>query len=478
MANTRKRKQKMELSVPTPDLPAPTKLKDQDAAPSLPITIDPEAFNFRIDRDAIKELDIDGYRLLQRSPIVQQPMGKAAMRLKSLDLVCVSPSHPGSEYHVAMQKQLDNTHGLHDVIEFNQRHGYFEGVTFTQIKPRDAKNDDPWIYADVKDGCIHREECVPDKTSAGLRWDRLKVAKRTTQNAWTPEETNKAKVYDKINFIVFHPGSTTNTNGNLTIARICLPLCASYERCQRNVDDFIDTFPLPYLVATGAIDSIQADKVGTFLNGLVSRIKGMDAAKRNVALANRQQLMMLEPQGTACIIMMDRMKHLEGQAHMILLGNELTSSTKESGPSGSSGTQSQEEDKYITGYGRDHCIAFEDLRAWQQEKNPDLLELKEEDEDEVYYQFQPEGQRAKIGLEEKMLAPEVDLEKDSTLAQPQNGGDPNPVPMTDDKSNQNENVQDKQMAEAQKKNMDLLKKNIQKSLSLSQVHSHRHRQST
>ena len=193
------KRKSMELSVPG-DGPKPPLYQlgpREDAAPTIPITIDPRyGVAWRKDRDKILDLSVDGYKLLRRSPIIFQPNFKVAQELCALDLVAVSPTRPGSERQLAFQEMLDQTPGLPNCIEWFALYRH-EGVTFYQIKlarARDTGND--WKYPDLLDGGVHKQNAVDSEDEQGLEWDREIIARRQSYSALAPASATKPASLD------------------------------------------------------------------------------------------------------------------------------------------------------------------------------------------------------------------------------------------------------------------------------------------
>lgn len=409
----------LELSVPgaSPRPPLRELGPQEDAAPTLPIAIDTQyEVAWRKDRDAILELTADGYKLLRRSPIVFQPNFKVAQELCALDLVAVSPNRPGSARQLAFQEMLDQTPGLPNCIEWFAlfRH---EGVTFYQIKlARARETGNKWLYPDLLDGGVHKRNAVDDANDAGLDWDREIIAKRRTYSALAPEKANAAASYSPVDFIIFACGSTTSSEGNLTLARVLVSLASQYEEIAKDIETFAHRFGVPLPLAFQNISSVRPDKVNEMLTGVAREVASrMGAGSRTnqpVGMPMDQaKWSLLEPQGNAAQILLARMQHLEGQAHRILLGNDLTSTTQGSGPSGSSQLQGGQQNNYVMGYGRRFCDDFSPRYvAWVDRNNQDFPKLAD-GEGEIYFQFQPHGKRQKLGLPAKAGVEEIDTEQ-------------------------------------------------------------------
>jgi hypothetical protein len=160
---------------------------------------------------------------------------------------------------------------------------------------------------------------------------------------------------------------------------------------------------------------------------VAAQIEAGSRQKRAIAQPiDQSRLSLLEPQGNAAMILLQRMEHLESQAHRIILGNDLTSTTKQAGPTGSSQVQESQQKNYIMRYGRGFCDDFgPKYSAWADANNPDFPKLGD-DEAECYLQFQPLGKRTKIGLPEKSGVEELDAQEQ----QPVGGDQQKPQPLT------------------------------------------------
>jgi hypothetical protein len=410
------RRNVLRLSVPGATPVPPLKPLDgrRDAAPELPVNIDPlTGVAWRKDRDIVIELTTDGYKLLRRSPIIFQPLWKAALRICALDLVAVCEDSPGCERQLEHQRILDQMPGRNNLVKWLMLYGYTEGVTFNQIKLARARHTGTdWFCPDVGDGGTHKQNAVESPNDAGLLWDRAIIAKRRTFAPFAPSEVNAPGTFRPEDFVVFSPGGSSNSEGNLHLARVLVPLAHQYEQFARDLEDFGHIFALPWAIWSGAIDGVQVDKVAELMQQGADALKGLNGQNpRFGAKMDKEKIALLEPQGTASRIIMDRMTHLEAQAHRIILGNDLTSSTKESGAAGSSDIHSQEEDKFIMSYARDIAEAIASaLIPWIDRHNEDFPTL-EKGCGEIYFRFQPEGRRAALGLPARSgAAEEVDIQ--------------------------------------------------------------------
>lgn len=400
-----------ELSIPDTYRPPPV-IQDANAfaAPALPVSRDTLIGQFwPLDRDVVRALNAGGYQLMQRSPIIFQPFYKLAKRISAMDLVAVSKDAPGSDRQVAMQTILDGMPGVPNMIEWFVMFGFTEGVTFQQIVIAPARETGTeFVFPDVTEGQFHKQNAA--EPGEGLRWSRKEIAKQRTFNPWAPQSVNEDQSFDPANFIVFAPGGTTNSEGNLHLARVLMPLAYQYEEASKDLEQFIHIFSAPWLILQSKIGGVKPDKVQQLLTSAANQGAALqDGGAGGTLSLNEQEAKLLEPQGTASQIVMDRLAHLEGQAHRIILGQNLTSTTQDTGPTGSSQVHAAEEDEFVTAYTRQIALSIsEPLIAWADRMNDDFPMLGD-DESELFLQFQPEGRRTDVGLSNVAPEPEVEV---------------------------------------------------------------------
>ncbi len=335
--------------------------------------------------DEIYNLDLDGYKCMRRSPIIYQPIDKLGSRIAALDLVVVGDG----ERAEAIQEIIDFSVGTPTLIKF-MCWAYVEGVIFNQIKMAEAVEDGKgWIYPNFLGGGRH-------KANAGgtLLWDGNRVVKERQNNSPAPnsEQHAPAAEFDRSHFVIFRPGHGANPEGDFELPRVLLNLAKDYELCQKNLRAYADRHGLPREIVKKDMQKIAALRAQSELSGYANSVAQAKAGQ-TLGINAKDTIELLEPSGTTWQFLIEYKKELAGDAHKLILGQTLTSDTKDSGPAGSSQVHMTEEDRYV------HCAAKEiadtlnrDLLPWILRYNPDIP-LLTEGEREVYLQFQPEGER-------------------------------------------------------------------------------------
>jgi hypothetical protein len=294
------------------------------------------------------------------------------------------------------------------------RHGFTEAVVFQQMMlavTRATGNN--WKHPDLTFGQYHKVEAAPSPDE-GLRWDRAKIARRRSYQPYGSPERKKGASFDKDDFITFAPYGGTNSQGNLWLARILLGPSQDYELQRQDLQEFCHLFAIPWHLMMRELSASSPSKVAQLLqaslNTALPNATNPDKTGR-IGVAAGTDLQFREPQGTACKILIDAMMKNEGIVHRMLLGNEMSSTTQDTGPAGSSQLAGKEEDKYITAYGRLVCEAIAPpLIAWIDRENAAAEFPKlEEGESELWLRFQPEGMRHTVGLPERTPEPMLNV---------------------------------------------------------------------
>lgn len=336
-----------------------------DAVQELPVSVSGNAGGFPIYQDELIDLDAAAYTINRQSPCVYMPMQKVGQLLSKREVVVVGNGSRQSIY----QEIIDNMYGLKDAIR-DMVWGFPEGMIFCHIKVG-MSNDSltgPYVLPDLRGG-------VRKKSNAGgfLRWDGERVVReqRSTGVAVADGTDTLPKELNRKDFIVFHPGASGNPEGNMELG-INLYKCArSWNRATKNLDLFSDRFGLPVerLRQGGQMTAAASATVllakSTVLSG---RLPGQP-----ISLTMRDELELLEPKGTGAEIMLMLRRDSESMASRLILQNDLTSTTANSGPSGSSMVQEGQQSDGLESWADSLMCAFtEDLLAWIAENNPDM----------------------------------------------------------------------------------------------------------
>lgn len=380
------KKEQLKLYGSTPPLTA----SGPDAVQELPVTADGLAAGFPQYQDEVFELDENAYKLIRQSPCTFNPINKAAQRIAYMQLEVVGEG-PRQEIY---QEIIDNMYGLKDAIK-GLVWGFPEGVIFCHIKPGpgiDGLETGGWVLPDLRGG-------VRKKANAGgfLVWDGERIARqlRSVGASDTGQESQPANL-ERGEFIVFHPGSSGNPEGDLDLAVNLYKIARRYNKACKNLELYLDRFGVPVEILRNESGKMRPSVAASVL-GNKAQVVADRRPGQTVGLTTKEIIELLEPKGTMAEILMQAKADCESEATKLILQNTLTTDTAESGPAGSSTVHMKEEDIAINAMAESlaDCLT-EDLLSWIVRNNSDLPE----DGTSYHLKFVP-------------MEPEEDMEEDS-----------------------------------------------------------------
>lgn len=393
------RRENIQLKLPDygatgPQPKIPGKLAEQiDVGATLPIIRDALAGGIAKWPDEVFDVDPQGYQLMRTCPCVLGSVQKLGQRTAALDLVAVGEGDRAE----AMQDIIDQANGVPEMVTW-ATWARLEGVRYMQLKKMASREgSEIMVVPDFIGGGRKKQNA-----GGSLQWDGTTIMQKQET---TGVVHRKSAELPRNDFMIIRPGAGGNPEGDLELGVACWRIARSWTNASNNMDKFVDLHGVPMRIINRKLDKVRPDQVQGLLTSAATQL-ALQQHDQAFAMSSDDLISLLQPKGRPLQDMVEYAVYLEGVVDQLILLNTLTSNTSDSGPAGSSSVHLSEEDKAVLFNG--HLIAQAlnaDLIPWIHRMNPDLPELGE-DEQEVYYQFQPMGQREG---EETAIAGEEDL---------------------------------------------------------------------
>ena len=375
-------------------------LSNVEPLDELPYTIEPRVGGYEVPKfkDKISDLNADAYSLMRSCKATLQPIKKLGQSVSCLPLKVVGEG----ERAEAIQMIHDQAHGFPALVR-DMVWAYYEGVTFHQIKLGPTREGpDAWKIPSFKHGTFR-------KINAGGTMAPYivgdKVVKQRQYETMVNGDEGKEASFPRDEFIVFRPGNGTNPEGDLDLGLCAYKSAQFYNFVEKMLQAYAERHGLPreiFQTMWGKMRPTQLESLGLSKARAVAAAKPGEIIQMNVS----EMLKIVEPSGSSASFLLELKREIAGDIHKLILLQDLTSTTKDSGPAGSSAIHYTEEQKAIKSVAKDIEEALnDDYLTWIIRNNPDLPPLGEE-EDEVYFEFEIEAP------EENMLIQDDNTEQD------------------------------------------------------------------
>lgn len=376
-------------------------LSSVEPTDDLPRTQEPHVGEFFIPKfkDKISDLNAGAYQLMRTCAATLQPIKKLGQSISCLPLKAVGTG-PRAE---AIQAIHDQAHGFPAFIR-DAVWALYEGVTFHQIKVGPTREGpDAWIIPSFKGGTFR-------KVNAGgsmipyIVEDR--VVKQRQHESTIANDEAKEGSYPRDEFVVFRPGNGTNPEGDLDLGLAAYKIAQFYEFVLKMLQAYAERHGLPreiFQTAWGKMRPTQLETLGLQKAKTIAGAKPGEILQMGIA----ELLKIVEPTGTSAQFLLELKRECAGDVHKLVLLQELTSSTKDAGPAGSSTVHYTEEQKAIKSVAKDlEEVLNDDYLTWIIRSNPDIPPLAETDQ-EVFFEFEIEDPADQLTLEDE------DIEEDA-----------------------------------------------------------------
>lgn len=370
-------------------------------APSLPSSRDP-LLNIPEWDDPVIRANSLGYQLIRTQMGTAMPMRRLGVRLSTLDLVAVGDVN--SERRKAYQLIMDCAIGLPDMLQ-DIVWGLVEGVIFCQIFKASTPAGKPvFIVPNFLRG-------VSRKEAAGgpITWDGENLYRVRRINPHVDSTDQQHANLPREKFMVFRPGAGSNPQGDPWIGLVLLDLAEQLAENKENSNAYRKRHGKIYHIIEKKMGRTKAAHRQSILNSIVQRAFKQDADENTLTTeipsidGNRTNqffgmpvgdaLKLLEPSGQTWQFLLDDRREIKAEALQFILGQILTTETRDSGAAGSSMVHLSGEDKFIAAPARSLEVTINsDLRSWIDRANPDIPKLQP-GEEEIYYEFRSRGRR-------------------------------------------------------------------------------------
>lgn len=345
-------------------------------------------------RDKISDLNPDAYSMMRSCKATLQPIKKLGQSISCIPLKVVGEG-PRAE---AIQAIHDQAHAFPAFIR-DAVWAYYEGVTFHQIKVGATREGpDAWIIPSFKGGTFRKINA--GGTMAPYIVGSNVVKQRQYETTIAGEESLEAS-YPRDEFIVFRPGNGTNPEGDLDLGLCAYKAAQFYNFVEKILQAYAERHGLPrevFQTAWGKMRPTQLETLGLQKARTIAGAKPGEILQMGVA----DLLKIVEPSGQSASFLLELKREIAGDVHKLILLQELTSSTKDAGPAGSSTVHYTEEQKAIRSVAKDIEESLnDDYLPWIIRNNPDLPPLGENDS-EVYFEFEFEAPEDELTLQGDM----------------------------------------------------------------------------
>ena len=330
------------------------------------------------------------------------PMRKLGIRMAALDLVVLGDLE--SERRKDVQYIIDKVKGITDMLQ-DIVWGLVEGVIFCQIKKATSPSGGPVFVVPNFFGGVSRK----DKAGGPITWDgeNLYRTKRTNPQVATPDQ--HAANLPRDQFLVFRPGAGSNPEGDPWFGLVMLEIAEALAENRQNSDAYRKRHGKIYHVIEKKLDKGIAANRQSILKSILQRGFKQDAdgntlSARTPSLPGEgpnqffgmpvgDMFKLLEPSGATWQFLLDDRRESKAEAHQFVLGQLLTSETRDSGAAGSSFVQLSAEDMFLSAPAQSLAQAFNnDVLPWILRNNPDISPLAP-GEEEVSFEFRSLGRR-------------------------------------------------------------------------------------
>lgn len=401
----KKREHKIEDYGKNPQVPTINKPDDFDVAHVTPITIDTLAGGVADFPDQVYEADLthNAHLLSASCPSVMKSMAHAEALVTRLDWVVIGEGERAEQ----LQEIIDQSYCWESMVSW-LLWAILEGVRFQYIKPHQTTK---WVVPDFQGGGRKKQ-----KAGGTVQWDGT----RLMQVQQLGHESRDAEEIPLQNdqWIIHRPGAGSNPEGDLALGLSVYLLAKSWIDAAKNIDSYFSLYGLPARILQKKIDNAQYDAARAMMidaaNSLAQKGDYAASAARarqrdQIVITNEDTLSLLEPRGKGIDDMTSYQRYIDGMIDQLIVLNQLTKSTTDAGPVGSSRVASEQQDASTF---KAVIQIAESLNRylipWIDRNNPDLAELGE-DEVEPYIWPMPYGHRQQDNQidDESLLVDEV-----------------------------------------------------------------------
>ena len=342
-------------------------------------------------KDSVYELNRRGYEIIRTTDVVAQPMDKMANRIGMMVPVVVGRGERCEQ----LQEIIDLSLGMPDALEF-LAWGVVEG----------------WRAMWINDyGIPARGYVVPDLRGGGIM--RFQAGGLAMWDGWTennvikveqpthPDERERPSyLMDRERIILFRPGASINPDGENDVAYQLLLIAEQASLLDKAQRIYGERHALPREIIQILAESLRPDELSAAVSSAAEKIAATNAYEIT-GLTTEQVLKYLEPSGTTWQFLVEYRRQLEGRAHKIISGENMTSDTSGSGPSGSTkNAQQQLESRSLAIAKKLSEPLTHDLLSWCERKNEGRLAPLGADEPIPYIQLRPPVEKTRLSIAE------------------------------------------------------------------------------
>jgi hypothetical protein len=370
-------------------------------APELPDSRDPQLNIPKWDDPVIRANGL-GYQLIRTQMGTAMPMRRLGVRISTLDLVAVGDVN--SERRKAYQFIMDKSIGLSDMLQ-DIVWGLVEGVIFCQMfKAASPAGGPVFIVPNFLRGLSRKEAA-----GGPITWDGEKLYRVRRINPNVDHTDQHEAVLPRDKFFVWRPGAGSDPQGDPWIGLVMLDLAEQLGENKENTNAYRKRHGKIYHIIEKQMNRTKAADRGSILKSLVNRAFKQNAAGEDVTdqipaigddkfnqffgLPVGDALKLLEPSGATWQFLLDDRKEIKAEALQFIVGQLLTTDSRDSGGTGSSLVHLAGEDKFVAAPARSLQVPFNtDVRDWIDRNNPDIPKLLP-GEEEIFYEFRSRGRR-------------------------------------------------------------------------------------
>lgn len=304
-------------------IPRPVMLPRSEAAPSRPAFYDSLAHAIkRFEDPVVDKLDRNAYEYIRTTDVVSYPLRKLAMQVSSRVLTV----NGDSEQAAALQKSIDGSHGIPELLRWLALYGGPEGMTLFWMKD-DVRNNH--IVLDCRGGGRHKANAggvlvVTREYDENTRTYTERVIKQLEDGS-VPQPGDHAEEYPRERFVIYRPGGGSNPEGDSELAWQLYLLAHAAQVNDRNWDDFAEKFVLPVWLAREEMGNARPGNSYAKVDSLAQALQDMPQGG-SIGMSEEHIVSLLQASNTGPLVMELREKALMARAHKLILHNELTSS--------------------------------------------------------------------------------------------------------------------------------------------------------
>lgn len=312
----------------------------------------------------VDKLDRNAYKYIRQSEITAQPLEKFAHLLAGFEIVVESPDPEVAA--MVQENVVDKMVGAVDMLEW-LAYARVEGVRFYAI---DYYHDEAtgWFVPRLEDG-------GRKKYNAGgnILFDGERIFKAREDVSFVATSESEAAELERWRFVVFKPSGDSSPEGSYELAWRAYSFVTEYENAIVAMREYTKRWANPFAWIAQNLDSVDAQSYATRAEAVARKFIN---APKDIVVSDSliRAIEIVEPSGNTSTFLQEYRRLLRAEAQQAVLGQDLTSTTAESGPTGSSGEAKDTEAQIIKRFSKSlGASVSRDLGAFIRRMNPYFL---------------------------------------------------------------------------------------------------------